>query len=105
MLLALFGRQLASFSASMLRLMIGLLNNSWVWHSHGVVGEPLFIPRPSPNARTRLEEDDGWVYVQVGFVALVEHQNKSSKQIMSFGFINHDCLNEYIGVHSRDAYN
>lgn len=83
-----------------------LANRRWVWHSYGVVGEPLFIPRlplPSPppsasssrggsalssrhnspvmssmpsseskapssslsSATSPLDEDDGWVYVQV----------------------------------------
>ena len=35
-----------------------------VWHAHGVVGEPCFIPRLGRSSGSVGAEDDGWVLVQ-----------------------------------------
>lgn len=52
-----------------------LASRRWIWHSNGVVGEPLFIPRNAPSSPTMAarnlqasatpEEDQGWILVQV----------------------------------------
>ena len=36
-----------------------------VWYSHGVVGEPVFVPRLGYRSRTEADEDDGYVLVQL----------------------------------------
>ena len=36
-----------------------------VWYSHGVVGEPVFVPRLGYHSRSEGEEDDGYVLVQL----------------------------------------
>eukprot|EP01006_Ploeotia_vitrea_P047150 TRINITY_DN67098_c4_g3_i1.p1 TRINITY_DN67098_c4_g3~~TRINITY_DN67098_c4_g3_i1.p1 ORF type:complete len:526 (-),score=27.11 TRINITY_DN67098_c4_g3_i1:586-2142(-) len=39
--------------------------NRQVWKSHGVIGEPTFIPRGGYQSAKSGDEDDGWVIVQV----------------------------------------
>ena len=36
-----------------------------VWYSHGVVGEPVFVPRLGYDSRSNGLEDDGYVLVQL----------------------------------------
>lgn len=36
-----------------------------MWYSHGIVGEPVFVPRLGYHSRTEGEEDDGYVLVQL----------------------------------------
>jgi len=35
------------------------------WHSHGVIGEPCFVPRLGRSSMTQGDEDDGWILAQV----------------------------------------
>jgi hypothetical protein len=35
-----------------------------VWFSHGIVGEPIFIPRVPSSETSPADEDDGWLFVQ-----------------------------------------
>ena len=36
-----------------------------VWRSHGVVGEPVFVPRLGYASHSKADEDDGYVLVQL----------------------------------------
>lgn len=36
-----------------------------MWYSHGVVGEPVFVPRLGYSSSSKGDEDDGYVLVQL----------------------------------------